>query len=420
MEKTQAVRDRFVRVNREVDARLFEPETAGDRAAIAVVCMHSDGNYLSFSAGPQLAARGYRVICANTGRHNILLDKKLEDVNAAVACERNLPGVNKVVLFGHSGGATLMSAFQCAAENGPDIFRGDEKVIKLSRIEPLAAADGIMLIDSNWGNGAMTLLSIDPAIIDETTGMKLDESLDIYNPDNGFDPTGSTYSDEFIERFLKAQGERNNRIIELARQRLAIIEKGEGLFEEDEPFVVPAASQIAPFNKLFPQDIRLLSHTRKEWPLLHKDGAETVGIVPSVRRPRGGRTMSRTLFSAEASTVRSYLTSRSVLTTPDYGYTDDTLHGVDWNSSYCCTPGNVQGIKAPLLAMGMTGGYEYLAAETIREMAGSADTTLAFVEGATHNFEPAADCEAFPGQFGDTVKTLYDYIAAWLSQGRFH
>ena len=27
---------------------------------------------------------------------------------------------------------------------------------------------------------------------------------------------------------------------------------------------------------------------------------------------------------------------------------------------------------------------------------------------------PAKDCESYPGQFGDTVKTMGDYAAAWL------
>jgi hypothetical protein len=42
------------------------------------------------------------------------------------------------------------------------------------------------------------------------------------------------------------------------------------------------------------------------------------------------------------------------------------------------------------------------------------------VEGATHNFDAAKDCEAYPGQFGDTTKTMFDYVDKWLSQkGRF-
>jgi hypothetical protein len=70
--------------------------------------------------------------------------------------------------------------------------------------------------------------------------------------------------------------------------------------------------------------------------------------------------------------------------------------------------------------MGMTGNWEYLAAEIIYDHARSADKTTAFVEGASHNFDACTKCEKYPGQFGDTLKTTYDYIDSWLSaKGRF-
>ena len=74
--------------------------------------------------------------------------------------------------------------------------------------------------------------------------------------------------------------------------------------------------------------------------------------------------------------------------------------------------------------MGMTGSHEYFSAETIREHAKSADKTLAYVEGATHGFTPCKACAVAQGKpenyYGDTVKTLFDYIDGWLSKpGRF-
>ena len=63
-----------------------------------------------------------------------------------------------------------------------------------------------------------------------------------------------------------------------------------------------------------------------------------------------------------------------------------------------------------------TNDKEYLAAETICDMAASADKTIAFVEGASHKFTPAHACEAFPGQFGDTMAILHDFIAEWLER----
>ena len=95
---------------------------------------------------------------------------------------------------------------------------------------------------------------------------------------------------------------------------------------------------------------------------------------------------------------------------------EDSVWGIDWDSTYNCPPGNVKYIHVPILVMGMTAGWEYLASETIYNMAASNDKHIAFVEGATHKFHTAKHCESYPGQFGDTMKTLHDYIARWLSE----
>jgi hypothetical protein len=61
-----------------------------------------------------------------------------------------------------------------------------------------------MLVDPNWGLAAMTLFSLDPAVDDETTATRLDPALDMFNPANGFVPTGSTYAPAFVHRFQAA------------------------------------------------------------------------------------------------------------------------------------------------------------------------------------------------------------------------
>jgi hypothetical protein len=61
-----------------------------------------------------------------------------------------------------------------------------------------------------------------------------------------------------------------------------------------------------------------------------------------------------------------------------------------------------------------------VAAPSLAQGPMSSDKTLAFVEGASHMYTPCGPCEKSPGQFGDTVKTTYDYVDRWLSQrGRF-
>jgi hypothetical protein len=55
----------------------------------------------------------------------------------------------------------------------------------------------------------------------------------------------------------------------------------------------------------------------------------------------------------------------------------------------------------PLLAIGMTGNWEYLNSEFFYEHARSTDKSVAFVEVASHVFSTCTKCETTPGQFGD-------------------
>jgi pimeloyl-ACP methyl ester carboxylesterase len=351
-----------------------------------------------------------------------MLDGKLLQARSGVSYLRERPGIEKVILFGHSGGATLMTAYQLVAENGPRACQGPEKIVKCSEdLAGLPPADGMVLADSNWGNAAMALLSLDPAVLSSDSGMTVNPELDLWNPKNGFDPEGSNYSQAFIRAFQTAVARRESELIDTALARLAAIEAGKGRFADDEPFVVSGAGSLGPNNKLFAQDVRLMSHTRKAWPLLHADGSTTTEIVHTVRVPQGARSLTPSLNpGALNTTVRCFLTDSAIRVTDGFGYDESTVHGVEWSSSYSSPPGNVESITVPLLLMGMTGGHEYLAHETIYEHARSSDKTLVFVEGATHNFSPCKPCERTPGQFGDTVKTLYDHVDRWLSQkGRF-
>lgn len=423
-----SVRTTFVSLARGVPGVLYEPAVPGPKAETAVFAMHSSADYLTFSACTELAQRGYRVLCANNSTsksgaaNDGMLDQVLAEAGAAVAWLHTVPGVKHVVLLGHSGGGTVMSAYQLIAEGGLKACRSEEKIWKCpDSLVKLPPADGLMLIDSNWGLGAMTLFSIDPAVKDEGAGAGLAPALDMYNPANGFRPSGSRYSAAFTATFLKAEGARGNALIASAQTQLAAIEAGKGPYADDAPFIVPGAILLGSNNKLFSQDVALMAHTRKAWPLLHADGSVTTRIVPTVRVPENLRSQTPSLMKgALKTTVRNYLNSYAIRTGPDFGYDASSVRGVEWTSTYASPPGNVQGITAPLLVMGMTGHWEYLASETIYELAKSRDKSIAFVEGATHLYDTCKPCERTPGQYGDTLKTTYDYIDGWLGKpGRF-
>jgi pimeloyl-ACP methyl ester carboxylesterase len=414
----------FVSLGRGVPGVLYEPVTPVEKSQIGILVMHSGGDYLRHSACTELSKRGYRVLCANnsTSKSGFTadgsIDKMVSDAKLGVAYLRTYPGIRKVVLLGHSGGGALMSSYQNIAENGLKACQGPEKLIKCSdSLAGLPPADGLMLIDSNWGLAAMMLFSLDPAVVSEENAQALKPELDLFNPKNGFDPQGSTYSDGFIRTFLNAEGKRNIQLIKNALDRLEKINAGKGRFSDDEPFIVPGGSYRGYNNRLFSQDIRLMSHTRKAWPLLRGDGSMVTQVVHSVRVPENVASNTPSLeMGGLTTTVRDFLSTFALRVTDDYGYNEDSVLGIDWSSSYGCPPGNVEGVTVPLLTMGMTGHWEYLAAETIHEHAKSADKTLVFVEGATHGYTTCTKCEKSPGQFGNTQKTTYDYIDSWLSK----
>jgi hypothetical protein len=423
-----AIHSTFVKLGQGVPGVLYEPAAPGDKAQIGVFVMHSGGDYLTHSACTELSRRGYRVLCANNSSAKSgftddgTLDRTLLDARLGVAWLRQYPGVKKVVLLGHSGGGTLMSAYQDVAENGVKVCQGPEKIVKCpDTLAGMPPADGLMLVDSNWGLAAMMLFSLDPAVIGESGGQKLNPQLDVFNPANGFNPAGSHYSADFIHRFQTAEGRRNNLLIRTALARLAVINAGNGLYRDDEPLVIPGGSFRGGNNRLFSEDVELMSHTRQAWPLLHADGSSVTQIIHTVRVPENVTSHSASLDQgALTTTVRNFLSTFAIRVTDDFGYDQDSVRGVDWQSTYSSPPGNVEGISVPLLTMGMTGHWEYLAAETIYQHARSADRTLAFVDGATHGYTTCTKCEKSPGQFGDTVKTTYDYVDGWLSKpGRF-
>jgi hypothetical protein len=401
-------------------ALLYEPLSAGSKSHIAVVVMHSDVNYLNFSACTELSKRGYRVLCANrSGQPGSSLDSTLLDLKQAVAFLRGYPGVSKIVLLGHSGGATLMSAYQFIAEGGLKACQAVEKIHKCpDSVANLPPADGVMLIDSNWGNAEMALLSLDPAVTSEQNGTTLNADLDSFNPTSGFVKGGTAhYNAAFLKRFESGVVSRERRLVQHALEREAAIQAGKGLYKDDEALIIPGANQAQSNNRLFPQDTALLAHTAKPQILLHADGSSTTEIVHSVRVPEANGDSPTPDFrmGTVETTVQTFLTNWAIRVSDDFHVGEDTVHGVEWTSTYSSTPGNVEGIHSPLLVMGMTGHYEYLASETIFNNARSTDKSLAFVEGGTHGYTTCKECEKTPGQFGDTQKTTYDYIDQWLS-----
>jgi len=329
---------------------------------------------------------------------------------------RSLPGVQRVIIIGHSGGAPLMAFYDNVAEHGPAVCDGPEKIYPCpaSSLTHLARPDGVILLDPPLG-AFHTMSGLDPAV----RGEKRTPALDMFSRANGFDDvTGkATYSHRFAREFYAAQSARNDRIVARALTRLRAIEHGKGQFRDDEPFVVPGMGVNAAGARLYQTEpATFMAHTRQPHLLLKADGSTARAIIRSMRPPLGqfARELGTLRQMTQNTTVRSFLAENAIRTTPDFAITADDIVGVQWASSATSTPVNAAGITVPALVMVMTCHYLVVPGEIVYDHLAARDRTYAAVAGASHMFTPCRP------QYGDTGMRTFDFVAAWLAQpGRF-
>ena len=97
-------------------AVVYQPTVKSAKTGIGIVVMHSDEDYMAFLPNPELSKRGYTVI-ATVPVQGKVISEKLLNIKACVEYLRNNPDIRKVILLGHSGGATVMTAYQLVAES---------------------------------------------------------------------------------------------------------------------------------------------------------------------------------------------------------------------------------------------------------------------------------------------------------------
>lgn len=201
-----------------VVAGLYRPAFSGPKSRIAVYVMQAESDYLSFSACTELPKRGFTTLCANNAADksgpmsDIDFEDELLQVDQGMQYLRNLSGVDNVVLFGHSGGGAMMAAFQDVAENGVSACQGPERLYNCTdSVGDLHPADGIMLIDANYGLGSMSFLSLNPALTGPH-GTEVNQTLNLLNPANGFvNGSSSNYTGRIQARVPDGSGEAQQR-----------------------------------------------------------------------------------------------------------------------------------------------------------------------------------------------------------------
>ena len=394
-----------------VKGALYKPDS-GPAPHVAVLVIHRTANFMSHPATTELSKRGFMVLGMNPRSDNnetiVDFEANALDIKSGMEFLRHQPGITKVLLFGHSGGGPATSFYQAVAENGPGYCQGKNKLVECSgELTEFPKADGIVFMDAHPGVSVNGLRSLNPAVLEETDSHRIDPSLDPFSSKNGYKPDGSShYSDDFKKRYFKAQADRMNRLIDLAKTKLQRMKAGEGTYPDDDVFLVPRGEGA----RLMELDMSIHHSTVKPQKLLKNEGTIVTQIVESVRKPTRGLEAQNASFKGgtRVLTLRSFLSANAIRA-------GDSIDNIDWCSSNNSTDCALKSISVPVLVTAMGAHYFIRDSELHYEVAASKDKDFIVIEGATHGGTPCTACETTPGQYSNTVKNFFDYVAKWIN-----
>jgi len=394
-----------------VKGALYVPD-AGPAPHVAVLLIHRTSNFLSHAGTTELARRGFMVLAMNPRSDNneaaVDFEKNALDIKSGIDFLRKQPGITKVVLFGHSGGGPATSFYEAVAENGPQYCQGANKLVECGNdLAGLPRADGLILVDAHPGVSVNGLRSINGAVLDEHDPRKIDPALDPFNPANGYDAKAPHYPDAFKQRYFKAQADRMNRLIDLARSRQAAMKARTDPYPDDDVFPI-VRGELA---RLMEIDPSVHHATRRPEKLLKNDGTVSTQIVESVRPVGRGSEALNAAFATGTRllTIKSFLSANAIRAR-------DSMDDIDWCSSNNSTPCALKSVTIPLLVTAMSGHYFVRDNEIHYEVAASKDKDFVVIEGATHGLQPCAACEKTPGQYANATRNFFDYVARWIGQ----
>jgi len=394
-----------------VKGALYRPD-AGRERSVAVLVIHRVNNFLGHLAAVELSNRGFLVLAMNSRFDNnetaVVWEAIAQDVKTGVEYLRRQPGIRRVVLFGHSGGAATLSFYQAAAEKGVAYCNTPQKLTVCGNdLANLPKADGLILVDASLGNPVGLLRGLNPAVTKEGDPTAIDPSLDPFNPANGFNPSGrSTYSAAFKQKYYAAQSARMNRLIATAIDQASKLGTSQTPFPDDNVVLIVRAQGA----RLVDDETIAATRTAEPRKHLRNNGQIVTEIVSSVQPPGVQRPDQNARFDTGARllTLKSFLTANAIRST-------SSMSGVDWCSTNNSTPCAVGQITVPLLITAMGGNTGLRDNELLYETAVSRDKDFVIVEGATHNMEPCTECETRKGQYGNATRNFFNYVTRWIS-----
>ena len=294
----------------------------------------------------KFAAMGYR--SANCAPQNgYFIDQVQYLSNSIDWIKKNIEGVEKIVFWGNSRGCNLQSAYQRIAENGAATFQGSGMFLPIPNMK-LTPADGIIYCDPNHGFMVNVLASLATNLVSDDSVMKRTAELDPLTAANGYLGAGkASYTDAFCKKIWKAQAQRYNRLLNRAKDRMAIIKAGNGMFSDDEPFTVVMGFGNVNAYQLYSHDIRFFSRTKGPCKLLHKDGTISTEVVPSLRKADRDPGSFIAMQYCYATKVSEFLYLGMYVDEDKFGYNETEIFGVDWENNFSSPNGNSRYIHAP-------------------------------------------------------------------------
>jgi hypothetical protein len=406
----------FVQLGR-VSAAIYKPD-AGPASHVAFLIAHRSANNLNNVACRELSRRGFLAFCFNTRYVNndsiVEWEPIALDVKAAMDYVRNMPGITKVILLGHSGGSPLMSYYQAVAENGIAYCQAPARLTKCgNNLAGLKPADGLLFAEAHPGDGVQALRGINPSLAIVEGKVAVDTSLDPFSVANGYNPKGAShYSPEFRAKYYAAQSRVMNEQIARVQALEARIKQGEHLYPDNDVVLVPFSDQAgaARLDQMDPSIPEIMSTARPE-KLLKNDSSIVMQVVKSLEPAHPEQAKRNRSFEdgTKVLTVKSYLSANAVRSTNSV---DGIEHCSNNNSTLCA----VQAIKVPTLIAAM-GAYHMLRdEEAMYDKSAAADKDYVVIEGAELNYTACKECETTPGQFGNSLKNLFDYIRDWTNK----
>jgi hypothetical protein len=405
----------------------YRAPDVGPVSHIAFLAIHRTSDYRNHASTTELATRGFGTlgILTRFGNSEAAVNFELIalDVRNGIRFLKNVKGHTHVILIGHSGGGPTTSYFQALAENGPSYCQAPNKLTECpftgAEFVPADRANGIVFLDAHPGIGVNQLRSLNGSVVneDQPFGPATNPTLDPFDPNHGYNSAGdSTYSDQFVDTYSKAQSRRMNGLIQEAQVikkkiALGLIETADPNDLTQHPFPIFRANA-----RMVQLSTEVQCCTENPTPLL-QDSTGTLSapqIIHTVRVPNPGiREDDEDENEFEDLSLTSFLTANAIRSKHSL---DESK--IDWCSTNNSTPCAVAQISVPILVMVMQGHYFIRDGEFIYQSSASIDKQIVGVEGATHGLSNCNDCAGAP--YLNVRANIFNYVAAWATApGRF-